>query len=431
MSAVVKAVKKVVGVVEDVVSGVADAVGNVVEGVVDVVEDVVEGAVDIVEDVVGAVGDAVDWVVEEVVEPVVKTVSNVVEYALDNPIEAIATVVTTIAAPYVAPFLGTTATALTTAAKWVIPLASGTQTLVNGGSLSDAVKSAAISFAGTYAGKVAGTYINPSIEKATASAISNTKLASTVSNVLGAGTKSATKTFVRTGDLKAAGDAFTKSVALGGVNAGLEAATDAVMGNIDDALQKTGFGKEFNNLAEGVKDSIYTSVAAEITGQDLTAAQIVDALDSEGFVSDLVNKYVPVADFMDGFVEDAKARLGENLSDTQIQLLSDAVSASWEKAKEGNPDLSGEAFFGSLQEEAYEQLIDTISDPIDAALDSITGNSAKAEEAAAPLNEAIKQNVQLTENYNALSKQLNDRIAEQERLQKVYVQHHFKKRSPK
>lgn len=420
MSAVVKLVKDVVDTVADVVSDVADAVGDVVSGVVDVVENVVDTAVDVVEDVVGAVGDAVEWVVDEVIEPVVEGVGNVIEYALDNPIEAIATVVTTIAAPYVAPFLGTTTAALTGAAKWVIPLASGTQTLVDGGSLGDAVKSAAISFAGTYAGKVAGTYINPTIENVASNVIGNTKLASTVSNVLGAGTKSATKTFVRTGDLKAAGDAFTKSVALGGVSAGLESATDAVMGNIDDALQKTGFGKEFNDLAEGVKDSIYTSVAAEITGKDLSAAEIVSALDSEGFVTDLVDKYVPVASFMDGFIEDAKARLGENLSDTQIQLLSDAVSASWDKAKEGNPELSGEAFFGSLQEEAYEQLIDTISDPIDAALDSITGNAANAEAAAAPLNEAINKTVQATENYNALSAQLNGRIEEQERLQKAY-----------
>ncbi len=396
--------------------------------VVEFVEDLFDAAVDIVEDVVGAVGDAINWVVDEVVSPVVNAVGDVIDYALDNPIEAIATLATTIAAPYAAPFLaGATGTsvaaatvALQGAAKWVIPLASGTQTLVNGGSLEDAVKSAAISFAGNYAGKVAGTYINPTVENLTSKAISNTKLASTVANVLGEGTKSAAKTFARTGDIKAAGKAFVQSSALGGVSAGLEAATDAVMGNIDDALQKTGFGKEFNDLASGVKDSIYTSVAAEITGQDLSAQQIVNALDSEGFVTNLIDKYVPVASFMDGFIEDAKSRLGENLTDTQIQLLSDAVSSSWEKAKEGNPDLSGEAFFGSLQEDAYEELIDTISDPIDAALDSITGNAANAEAAAAPLNEAIRKSAEATENYNTLSANWNSRVAEQQRLKEVY-----------
>tara|TARA_R100001463_G_scaffold29232_1_gene66552 strand:- start:4391 stop:10141 length:5751 start_codon:yes stop_codon:yes gene_type:complete len=386
----------------------------------ELISDVIGGAADLVGDVVGLVGDAVEWVVDEIIEPVVSGIGDVVEYALDNPIEALATLAVTVAAPYAAPFLGTTATALTGAAKWVIPLASGTQTLVNGGSISDAVKSAAISFAGTYAGKIAGTYINPTIENITSKAISNTKLASTVSNVLGAGTKSATKTFVRTGDLKAASTAFTQSVALGGVNAGLEAATDAVMGNINDTLQKTGFGKEFNDLSSGIKDSIYTSVAAEITGQNLSTQQIVNALDSNGFVTDLINKYVPVASFMDGFIEDAKVRLGKDLSATQIQLLSDAMSASWEKAKEGNPDLTGEAFFGSLQEDAYEELIDTISDPIDAALDNITGNAASAELAAAPLNEAIRKSAEAAANFNELTGQLTERIAEQERLQGVY-----------
>ena len=400
--------------------------------VVKLVENVADAAVDVVESVVGAVGDAVEWVVDEVVEPVVDGVGDVIDYALDNPIEAIATLAVTIGAPYLAPYMAgagasaatiaATTASIQAAAQWVIPLASGTQTLVDGGDIGDAVKSAAVSFATVYAGKAAGAYIDPTIENISNTAISNTKLASSVSQVVSGATKAATKTFVRTGDLKAAGSAFVNASALGGASAGLEAATDAIMGNIDQALQDSGFGKEFNELAGGVKESIYTSVAAEITGQDVSTQSIINALDSDGFITNIVDKFAPVASFMDTLADDAKTRLGKDLSDTQVQLLSDAVSASWEAVKAGNPDASGEEFFGSLQEEAYEQLIDTISDPIDSALDRLTGNTAKAEAAATPLNEALAKTAEATSGYNTLREELNGRVQEQERLKDVYNQ---------
>jgi len=389
--------------------------------VVKVIEDVVDVVTDVVGTIIDVVVDVVDWVVDEIVEPVVKGVVDVIDYALDNPIEALATLAVTIGAPYLAPFIGTTAATLTAAAKWVIPLASGTQTLINGGSLGDAVKSAAISFAGTYATGAVAKLTSPTIQQVTSSAIKSTQLATTVANVLEAGTKSATKTFVASGgDPKAAFKAFTNAVALGGVNAGLEAATDAVMGGIEQSFLDSDLGKSVNDLSAGVKESIYASVAAELTGQDLSPQDILAALDKEGYVSNLVDKYVPLAGFMDGLIADAKDSLGENLSDVQVKILSDAVGAAWNSAKMGNPDLSGEAFFGKMQEEAYEDLIDTLSDPIDEAIDGITGNSAKARAAAEPLNIAMRETTEATSAFNALSKDLNGRIAEQERLKGVY-----------
>ena len=364
---------------------------------------------------------AADFVYDEIIEPVAIAVGDVIDYALDNPIEALATLAVTIAAPYAAPFLGTTTAALTGAAQWVIPLASGTQTLVDGGSIEDALKSAAISFAGTYAGKIAGTYVTPTIENITSKAISNTELATTVSSALDVGTKSGVKTFVATGgDTKAALNAFTSAATLGGVKGGLEAATDSVMGSIEQSFLDSDLGKSINDLSGGVKESIYAGVAAELTGQDLSANDIILALDSEGFVSDIVNKYVPVADFMDKIVDYAENTVGKDLSETQIKILSDAVTASWDVAKTGNPEMSGDELFASLQEPAYEALIDTISDPIDEALDNLTGNSKKAEAAATPLNEALQKTTEAASGFNALSAELNGRVQEQERLRGVY-----------
>jgi hypothetical protein len=239
--------------------------------------------------------------------------------------------------------------------------------------------------------------------------------------VLNTSTTAAAKTFVATGgDAKAALKSFTNAAVMGGVQGGLEAATDTIMGSIEQSFKDSDFGKSVNSLSKGVKESIYAGIAAELTGQDLSEQAIFAALDSDGFVSDIVGRYAPVAKFMDGLVTDAKEWLGKDLSETQIKILTDAVGASWSIAKAGNPDLAGEAFFGSMQKPAYEALIDTLSDPIDKALDSITGASKKAELAAAPLNEALLKTSEATAGYNALQKELVDDLKTNEALKTTY-----------
>jgi hypothetical protein len=406
-------------------SAIVDLVEDTVGNVVDLVEDTVGNVVDLVEDTVGNVIDVItdvaDWVFDEIIDPVVSTVGDIIQYALDNPIEALATLAVTIGAPYLAPFLGTTTAAVTAAAKWVIPLASGTQTLVNGGSLEDAIKSAAISFAGTYAAGAVSKAVSPTINQATQAALGSTRLSTTVASVLNTSTTAAAKTFVATGgDAKAALKSFTNAAVMGGVQGGLEAATDTIMGSIEQSFKDSDFGKSVNSLSKGVKESIYAGIAAELTGQDLSEQAIFAALDSDGFVSDIVGRYAPVAKFMDGLVTDAKEWLGKDLSETQIKILTDAVGASWSIAKAGNPDLAGEAFFDSMQKPAYEALIDTLSDPIDKALDSITGASKKAELAAAPLNEALLKTSEATAGYNALQAELAGDLKTNEALKTTY-----------
>jgi hypothetical protein len=415
----------IVELVEDTAGNIADLVDDTVGNLVDLVEDTVGNVVDLVEDTVGNVVDVItdvaDWVFDEIIDPVVSTVGDIIQYALDNPIEALATLAVTIGAPYLAPFLGTTTAAITGAAKWVIPLASGTQTLVNGGSLEDAIKSAAISFAGTYAAGAVSKAVSPTINQATQAALGSTQLSTTVASVLNTSTTAAAKTFVATGgDAKAALKSFTNAAVMGGVQGGLEAATDTIMGSIEQSFKDSDFGKSVNSLSKGVKESIYAGIAAELTGQDLSEQAIFAALDSDGFVSDIVGRYAPVAKFMDGLVTDAKEWLGKDLSETQIKILTDAVGASWSIAKAGNPDLAGEAFFDSMQKPAYEALIDTLSDPIDKALDSITGASKKAELAAAPLNEALLKTSEATAGYNALQAELAGDLKTNEALKTTY-----------
>jgi hypothetical protein len=113
-----------------------------VEAVFDFAEDVIEGAVDLV-------GDVVDVAVD-VVEDVAETVGDVVENAIENPIATIGTIAAIAAAPY------TGGASL----NW-IPAINAANTLAEGGSFEDALKSAAISYVaqnvGQYVGDVAGT----------------------------------------------------------------------------------------------------------------------------------------------------------------------------------------------------------------------------------------------------------------------------------
>ena len=432
IEAAVDLVENVFDAAGDVVENVVDVAGDVLGGAADLVGDVVEGAVDIVEDVVGVVGDAVEWVVDEVIEPVVSTVGDVVEYALDNPIEAIA-----IAASVVVPSLS----------PWVVPLASGTQTLVNGGDLGDAIKSATLSYAGQYVGDVTKTYVAPSISSTVGKTVTNPELASTVSTALTKGVAAGAKTFVSSeGDLSAAAKSFATAGTLSGVSSGLEyisdkvgldAATDSVMGNIQDKLEESGFDKSINDLSTGVKDAIYAGVAAELTGQNVSSAMlgaarddifnavgnvdfIDDFIDDSGFIQGVVDKFEPVAKFMDGFVDHIETTAKENLSDAQIKILTDSVTAAWDQAKLGNPDLAGEAFFDKMAEPAYDELYDMITDPVNEALDSLTGNAAKTEAVAETLNTAILNAKNGADGANSTAAAIKARFDELDRRKSVY-----------
>lgn len=91
-------------------------------GVASFVSDVFEGAGDIIGDVVDAAGDAVEWVGE--------TVTNVVESALDDPVKTAIQIA-----------------AVSTGNAWALPYIEGADVLEEGGSIEDALKGAARTYA--------------------------------------------------------------------------------------------------------------------------------------------------------------------------------------------------------------------------------------------------------------------------------------------
>ena len=223
------------------------AVVKVIETVVDVVADVVGTVVDVVV-------DAVDWVVDEIVEPVVKGVGDIIQGVMDDPITAIAKAVAFVYAP------------------WAIPLIDGASVLAKGGSFDDALKSAAISYATGKVADFSATNINPAIAKA--------GYGSTVTKALQkgieGGIKSSTVALVY-------GQDPLKAFATGGINAAVGATLGQIADKIDTKFENlTGeFDLEDNplvggweDLQDGVKDSVVASLTAELTGGEVSAEQL-------------------------------------------------------------------------------------------------------------------------------------------------------------
>ena len=273
--------------------------------------------------------DIIDFAVDEVIDPVVTAIGDMVDYALDNPIEAIAII--TAAAMGIPP----------EQAAMLIGAGKGTQTLVDGGSLEDAIKDAVVAGASSFVGAKVGSYVGPTVDKAATSTFSNPRLASTVATAVTKGTESATKTFIQTGDLDAAAKAFESSaVVVGATDAidvgvdyaneqlGISDAADQIMGNVGQDLETSGVLESLgldsiNELSDGVKDSLKAGIVAEITGQDVssamfnaTSSEILSAIGSadfvqdyigdEGFIRGVVDKYALVAEHMQGVADNFK-----------------------------------------------------------------------------------------------------------------------------
>lgn len=336
--------------------------------VVDIIEDVVDAVGDVVGAIGDAIGDVIDWAINDVIKPVVNGIGDVIQYALDNPIETIAKVA-----------------AIATGNAWAIPLIDGAAVVANGGSLGDAVKAAAISYVGGKVGNVAGKYATTALAQAGVS--------STVANIVGAGTKSATTALVY-------GQDPLKAFATGGLQAGVAAG----LGWIDEQLNEQ-FGDSFENLRDGVKDSVFAGLAAELEGGNVSA----DAM------TRIIGKYTGVSKLMNDFLTD-----NAGFSDAQAAILTNAVSSAVSKAISGNPDLAGEAFFGSISKAGADALKKIIDKPVNTAIDKVSGAYKSTEAKANALNTAITNAENAANKYNGLQAGLNAKINEQNRLQGVY-----------
>ena len=348
---------------------------SIIFKVLDVVGDVLDTVTDVVVDVV-------DWVVDDIAKPLVVGTLDLIKYAGENPIEAAAKLALTFASGGYYAFL--------------IPLVDGAATLAKGGSINDALKATAISYAATKVGGKTSNYVSASLKEAGVGA--------TVSSIITTGATKASVALVY-------GQDPLKAFLAGGVNAGVGAAlamidtklTNAVEGQLDEFDKP--IIKGWEDLQDGVKDSISAALAAELDSGSFTADTM----------SGIIGKYTGVADTMEKFLKD---NIGLNKG--QAAMLTGALTQAATTALAGNPEMSGEAFFAKFDEYGMEKLKELADKPVDKFIDKLDGSYQETEAAAEALNTVMNKTAAAADGFNSTREELNGRIAEQTVLENSF-----------
>jgi hypothetical protein len=227
------------------------------------VADAVSSVVSTVSDTVSSVGDAVQdvgqAVVDNVAKPVVQAVDNTIKAVEQDPIGAVAKITTAIVAPE------------------FLPLVSAADTIAHGGSVEDALKSAATTYVAQGVANEVSNYVNTAVDSTAAANTYGTDVGSQQSNMLAAQESGMGTAGDVTGNIagKIAGGTAAgivrgqdPLVALknSGISAGTAAITDQIPG--------------FENLSPGQKAAVNATVAATLMGGDPSQALVNAAINA-------------------------------------------------------------------------------------------------------------------------------------------------------
>jgi hypothetical protein len=333
------------------------------------------GAVaDFVGDVIGAVGDAIssvgkavfklaDFVVDKIIDPVLSTVSNVIEAALDNPLKTIAQVAL-----------------VATGNAWALPLVEGADVAAKGGDLGDVLKATAKAYVAQEIGSYVGGKATTAVAKATDSAIAG--------QIFGSGAAAASVAVVTNQDpLKAF------------ISGGVGAATGAVLGKVDEMT-----GGKFKTLPPTAQAAIQSAITAQITNNpNPTAAIMGSIISASGIVTDAIKSFDPD---------------GTKLDATQRTILTDVLMGTATAA------LTGGKASNVIQAAMMKAGAKALGDMTTSAFKTATGETTKAYAAADAAAGKVDANIEAQKaaawEYNNNATQLQERIAEQNRLSDAY-----------
>jgi hypothetical protein len=231
---------------------------------------VVKAVTKVVKWVGEAIGDVIDFAVEEIIEPVFEFVGDTVKALMDDPLTTIAKIV-----------------AIATGNAWAIPLIDGASTAANGGNFGDVMKSVAISYVagklggelGDWAGEAAGNALGEGVSAGTREL---------VATMVSQGTVGAT-TAILYGE-----DPF-EAFARGGISAAVSAAMGKIGEKIgfESTVTDPATGKTTTRtIPNVVQNMISTALAAELTGQEITPELMAGALTRGLITAELVRGYI-------------------------------------------------------------------------------------------------------------------------------------------
>ncbi len=323
--------------------------------------------------------DLLDWEIDlnpfdagELLEvDLVDSVENIVTAIEEDPIGTIGTVALTMAG----------------VPPWVTSLVMGANTVAQGGSVEDAVKSMVLTYAGAQIGDIAGNQADKYLQQLTNQAGGNL-INPAVANAIGAGTKNAAISLVH----GKSPEEIANSFLMGNVASGV----GQVLGKIDDVV-KLDDTTGFSGLSDGVQNAITAGVTAAIEGGDVTAEAIT------GLVKGYGEAIIPVA-------ETLQSSLG--LNDNQAILITDALGKSMEAALQGGD--TTDAFFESFKVNAEKEMKDWVNSPeglnINKKLDDLFKNTPELEEKADAFNEAGGAQLAAKEAYEDAFDNYNEAI---------------------
>jgi hypothetical protein len=331
--------------------------------IADFVGDVIGGVGDIISSVGKAVFKLADFVVDKIIDPVLSTVSNVIQAALDNPIKTIAQVA-----------------AIATGNAWALPLIEGADVAAKGGNLTDVLKATAKAYVAQEVGSFVGGKATTAVAKATDSAIAG--------QIFGSGAAAASVAIVTNQDpLKAF------------ISGGVGAATGAVLGKVDEMT-----GGKFKTLPPTAQAAIQSAITAQITNNPNPSAAIMGSIISaSGIVTDAIKSFDPD---------------GTKLDATQRTILTDVLMGTATAA------LTGGKASNVIQAAMMKAGSKALGDMATGAFKTSTAETAKAYGAADAAASKVDANIAAQKaaawEYNNNATQLQERIAEQNKLSDAY-----------
>lgn len=342
---------------------------------------------DVVEDVGDAIFDVVDpvfsWVIDEVIDPVMTVVSNVIEAALDDPVTTIAKIA-----------------AVATGNAWALPLIDGASVAAKGGDLGDVLKAAAISYVaqnvGQSVGKAVGNYVS-NAGTALEYGVSQGSQQAAILAAQEAGMQTASQIAGRV--IGSAAASASVAVVTGQdpvkafVTGGVGAAVPTILGNVPG----------FTTLPPSSQQVIAQAVKTQLAGGNVTAAIIGSAIQTSGIVTDVLKSFDPD---------------GTKMTDAQRAIATDVLMGSATAALTGQS--IPKAMQNAIMQNGVKALGDMISSGFKTSVDGVATKFTAADKAAEAVDANIAQQEKVAQDYNAVVADLNNRVAEQDRLKSVY-----------
>ena len=346
--------------------------------VVNLVKDVFDFAGDVISGVGKAVVNTVEFVVDKIIEPVFDVVTNVIDAAVNDPVKTILQIA-----------------AIATGNTWALPLIEAADVAIAGGSVEDVLKAAAISYVatevGSYAGKTAantaaaiqyGVPVGSEAAATLAAMEAGTRTASTIAgHIIGSGT-AATTVAVATGQDP------VKAFITGGVGA----AVPAVLGQVPG----------FTTLPPSAQQVISQAVSTQLVGGNVTTAVIGSVIQATGIVTDILKNFDP----------------NKTMTDSQRAIVTDILMGSATAALAGGN--VNAAIQAAMIKNGSKALGSLLSDGFKQAVASVNTAYTEAEKAAQVTTANEQKQTEVVDKYNAVRDELNDRLAEQNRLKVSY-----------